>query len=292
MPNINELIENLPSELLPYKDNILASVKPVIDITLSPADDLPLWASKVGGKPYLPLDVEYPHDKNSNPLLLLAQFNCEELPQNNQLPNTGILSFFISADYNFYGEIYNTPTLRNGFRVIYFEKIIKDESQLITDFDDIYTKAENAQDLMFPLFGELDSNDKLYNLQFKPTFTFTYQEIGYNNFDFNQVALSGKDFWQDVIDGNDALFRELVDEKKLFSPQGHHLLGYPFFIHEDNRPFDERTKDYVLLFQLDSEVIGNFEILWGDSGISNFFIHPDDLAKKDFSKVAFYWESC
>lgn len=290
MKNIEEKLANLPPELLPYKDNILATVKPVIDIKLSPADDLPLWASKVGGKPYLPLDVEYPCDENGKPLLLLAQFNCEELPTNNQLPITGILSFFITCNYDFYGEIYNTPTLQNGFRVIYFEKIIKDETQLITDFDEIYTQAEDFENLMFPLFGELDSNDKLYNVQFKPTFTFTHQEIGYENFDFENKLFNGQDFSDDILKGNKELFHKIL--KNFFNASGHHLLGYPFFVQEDNRPFDKHTKDYILLFQLDSEFIGDFEILWGDAGVGNFFIHPDDLAKKDFSKVAFYWESC
>lgn len=283
-------LDDLPAELLPFKDNILATVKPVIEITLSPAQDLPLWASKVGGKPYLPLEVEYPHDDKGNPLLLLAQFNLAELPKTDLLPNEGILAFFLSNDEDFYGEVYNKPLKQSGFRVVYFDNVIEDNAQLQQDFHQFYKKVTPLE--MFPIFGELENPSDIDKLQFKPIFSLNKQEIGYNNFDFNQVALSGKDFWQDVINGNDALFRELVDEKKLFSPQGHHLLGYPFFIHEDNRPFDEFTKDYILLFQLDSEVIGNFEILWGDTGVGNFFIHPDDLKNKDFSKVAFYWECC
>ncbi|MDN5490601.1 MAG: DUF1963 domain-containing protein, partial [Acinetobacter sp.] len=32
------------------------------------------------------------------------------------------------------------------------------------------------------------------------------------------------------------------------------------------------------------------EIMWGDSGVGNFFIHPDDLEKRDFSKVVYNWD--
>lgn len=65
--------DDLPNVLLPYKDKILATVKPVINITLSPTKDLLLWASKVGGKPYLPKNFKYPTDNQGNPLSLLAQ---------------------------------------------------------------------------------------------------------------------------------------------------------------------------------------------------------------------------
>jgi uncharacterized protein YwqG len=30
--------------------------------------------------------------------------------------------------------------------------------------------------------------------------------------------------------------------------------------------------------------------MWGDMGVGNFFIHPDDLAKKDFSKIFYTWD--
>jgi uncharacterized protein YwqG len=42
----------------------------------------------------------------------------------------------------------------------------------------------------------------------------------------------------------------------------------------------------VLLLQLDSDE----EMMWGDSGIANFFIDPDDLRRGDFSRVAYHWD--
>lgn len=47
-------------------------------------------------------------------------------------------------------------------------------------------------------------------------------------------------------------------------------------------------EDYVLLLQIDTDD----EIMWGDSGVGNFVIHPDDLAKRDFSKVYYTWDCC
>ncbi|MBQ9182646.1 MAG: DUF1963 domain-containing protein, partial [Neisseriaceae bacterium] len=39
----------------------------------------------------------------------------------------------------------------------------------------------------------------------------------------------------------------------------------------------------VLLLQIESDE----GIMWGDCGVGNFFIRPDDLRKRDFSKVLF-----
>ncbi len=41
------------------------------------------------------------------------------------------------------------------------------------------------------------------------------------------------------------------------------------------------------MFQMDSDVDAN--IYWGDIG--NFFIRPEDLKSRDFSKVAYDWSS-
>ncbi len=44
-------------------------------------------------------------------------------------------------------------------------------------------------------------------------------------------------------------------------------------------------KDYILLLQ----IVTDDNIMRGDCGVANFFIHPQDLAKKDFSKVMYNW---
>ena len=33
-------------------------------------------------------------------------------------------------------------------------------------------------------------------------------------------------------------------------------------------------------------------ILWGDVGVANFFILPQNLEKKDFSNVLYTWDCC
>ena len=54
----------------------------------------------------------------------------------------------------------------------------------------------------------------------------------------------------------------------------------------------EDKEPYVLLLQLDSEDNNEIEILWGDSGICNFFINQSALSQLDFSDVFYNWDCC
>lgn len=178
MSNIQELINQLPPELLPYKDKILATIKPVINIDLSKSDKLTIYSSKFGGKPYLPKEMDYPTKSDSTPLVLLAQINLADVAVNDQLPKQGMLSFFIAGD-DLYGLDFDNRLNQDGFRVLYFENIITDESQVWQDFSEIDKKIHTSED---------------------------------------------------------------------------------------------------------------YEIMWGDSDVGNFFIHPDDLKNKDFNKVLYNYD--
>ena len=94
-------------------------------------------------------------------------------------------------------------------------------------------------------------------------------------------------------------FRELNEEiadalrkgsrVELTEVEGHRVGGYPSFTQLDPREYDQNFQEHtVLLFQLDSN--DEDGIMWGDSGVCNFFIRPDDLAKRDFSGVLYNWD--
>ena len=53
-------------------------------------------------------------------------------------------------------------------------------------------------------------------------------------------------------------------------------------------------ENYELLFQLASYWGENeeIELMWGDAGVGNFFIHPEDLRRRDFSRVAYTMDCC
>lgn len=175
----------LPDVLLPYKDKILATVKSVINITLKPANDLPLWASKVGGKPYLPKDFNYPTDDKGNPLSLLAQFNMADLPDNDKLPKTGILSFFISGFDDQFGRDVDDSFNQNGFRVLYFDKLITNADELWQDFSEVDAKILNYKEHWLPFYG---------HREFMVNFKLNHREINHKHFDFENILFDGKSF--------------------------------------------------------------------------------------------------
>ena len=83
-------------------------------------------------------------------------------------------------------------------------------------------------------------------------------------------------------------YAELADKGGL--PQ-HRIGGYPYFTQED--PREENSKYDFLLFQLDSDYTDNTDkVMWGDSGIGNFFINSERLKKLDFSDVLYNWDCC
>ena len=65
-----------------------------VPITVRAADaPLPVTASKFGGVPYLPAGVDAPLGSDGQPLGMIAQINCAELPENTLYPSPGCFSF-------------------------------------------------------------------------------------------------------------------------------------------------------------------------------------------------------
>ena len=85
-----------------------------------------------------------------------------------------------------------------------------------------------------------------------------------------------------MVKKEEAIYEEVSET---FNSWGNKIGGYADFTQEDIRYDGE--EDWILLLQIASQ---EEHIMWGDYGICNFFIHPDDLAKRDFSKVMYSWD--
>ena len=72
------------------------------------------------------------------------------------------------------------------------------------------------------------------------------------------------------------------------------MLGYPFFTQYDPRENNEALRRFdTVLLQIDSEYSKehpDYEIMWGDAGVANFFINGDALRKGDFSEIMYSWD--
>ena len=85
--------------------------------------------------------------------------------------------------------------------------------------------------------------------------------------------------------GQDDVENELfeINETREFA---HRIGGYPSFTQYDFRKRGENDDLDVVLLGLSSDDA----IMWGDVGEAAFYIRHSDLERRDFSRVAFYWD--
>lgn len=246
-----------------------------------------LCDSKFGGVPYWDKKLQYPTDSDENKMILLAQINLSEL-ESSELPQTGMLQFFI-ANNNMYGCDFDEPDKQKGFRVIYHETIDKN----ITKEDVLELGIPSDEDIEennyeSPVDGEFAVDIK------KTEISISTEDYRFNKV-FFEIAKELNFSVEDEYDMYDILDEDLYEELSQKN-SGHWLFGYPYFTQGDPREFGKKLQYYdTLLFQMDSERIkgaSDYEILWGDVGVANFFINKEDLKKKDFSKVMYTWDCC
>ena len=271
MPTVDEIYEAVKN----------ATCKKAYQIETEKSDNLTIFDSKFGGLPYWDLSQEFPKDNQGLQLNLLAQINFDkENLDNDALPKKGLLQFFISTNDDMYGMLYKEPDKQMNFRVVYHEnvnyEVTEDEirNNGIKTFKDVLPKY-NAPftDAYKITFKEIDSVINIGNRNFGPVVSEILKEK------FNVIVEPMKvESYLDEIDR---------DFYRKFSSCGHKLLGYPFFTQSDPR-YRQYEKYDTLLLQIDSDG----DIMWGDSGIANFFINKDDLKNKDFSNILYNWDCC
>lgn len=259
--------------LAPHRAAFEASRRAMLEIELEamPTDD-PL-ASKVGGRPYLPPGESAPLAGDGRPLFLLAQINFADAPPLAGYPDQGLLQFFIAAD-DHYGADFDGPVdmdrlaRQDGFRVMYRS------APLAPAAPSASPRAVSTDSLPF-------DPARPRRMRFAPG----SETISTGDVRFPIVAGGDPYALADAYARQHRLDPDTVTDalQERLGASGHKLGGYPFFTQADPR----RPEDpHVLLLQLDTDEA----MMWGDSGVANFFIPSDDLARRDFSRVAYHWD--
>ena len=110
---------------------------------------------------------------------------------------------------------------------------------------------------------------------------------------FNSIVVRIlKDKFNVIVEENKVNdYLEQIDEKyyERFETWGHKLLGYPAFTQSDPRYYNKEYSKYnTLLLQIDTDE----NIMWGDSGVANFFIDKEDLENNNFNNILYNWDCC
>ncbi|MDE6775581.1 MAG: DUF1963 domain-containing protein [Ruminococcus sp.] len=238
-----------------YKDG---ETKPCIRLELTNRNPT-IFESKAGGMGYIPHDGDFPVDKNGSQLRLLAQIECEKIHLDD-FPEKGLLQFWVLND-DVSGMDWDNQTNQDGFRVIYYPEVDKTVTE--EEIQSKFIKNEYDDENMMPVYGE-------FGLEFSESISRYY------------------DFADEKYDDLD----ETPDDAC-----GSIIGGIPYFTQTDPREYKDGLEKYdYLLFQLDLCVIQNEDgthydaVLWGDSGVGNFFINTEKLKNLDFSDVLYNWD--
>lgn len=261
MKMVNQIIEDLMQETTEISIRLKTLKKKVAR-----------YNSKLGGTPYLPLGFEYPRikhrDETDMPMKLLAQLNFSELPFLPGLPRKGILQFFIDPlDDHLYGL-----DSQRGYHVVYHPEV--------------NTDPECQQ--RPPAFRQRVEDDFVVSNERALTGVLEKCPISMTDYRFEKELsrICGR-YFPSIKNPLEALQkRDWNKIYKSFYKEGHRIGGYPLFAKEDprGRPFEQLN---FLLLQVDSDD----QVLWGNSGVANFFISSDDLEKANFNNILYNWDS-
>ncbi|CAM4426848.1 YwqG family protein [Paenibacillus tarimensis] len=269
-----------------YKERLSPYIFTSAKLHLQPEqeDNAPVGVTKVGGRPDLPEDFEWPRWKKYN-LSFIAQVNLSEMPkaQASPLPCGGLLSFFyaVEALYEYDAEFYGDP---RTCRVIY------------TGPQDLMNLKRRELPSQLAQEGILKPNRVTFTADVcVPAPESAYLEsmgLGWNG---NQEEF--EKYW--------SVFLQQFMDRMQPGRYVNRLLGHPEQIqgdmqvwcemmtegtyHEElNREESKRMADsalrWRLLLQIDSEE-EKTGIMWGDVGRIYFWIREDDLAACRFDRA-------
>ena len=239
--------------------------------------------SKIGGKPYLPKDFIWPYYQEL-PLSFLAQINLEEVnsfDKDKLLPSTGMLYFFYELETEEWGyELKN----KGCSKVLYFED------------------TSNFELIDFPK----DMKDYCQVPEFKVTFKANISYPSYEDFDIihnggKEVADNYEDFQDAYFDiynkhmesfdsytkllGHPEVIQNPMEEECEAVTRGFDMGGMESYPKQYQKEIRSASKDWILLFQMDTVETSNYELMFGDSGHIYFWIKKEDLANKNFENI-------
>ena len=261
------------------KDHVKQAVRITATASKTP---LPKTASKFGGIPYVPMGASAPTNSSGQPLGMIAQINCAELPPNDIYPKTGMVQFWIDPKDEAWGFDAAKPASQENWRVIYYKNVGRPDPNTTlpaVEPKDNWpvepTQAEFA--LSFEVIEQgITGAANYYYEDFARVWNKMYPESQLESYQEAQGA---------------ALTIEENDE---FSKIG----GYPYFVQSDPRFFNEALQGHTVnLLTIVSEVDwaephdGSPKLMWCGGGAANWLIPPDQLAAGDFSNVIFEWSS-
>ena len=249
----------------------------VADASVSASKEIKITDSKIEGIPYIPIGKKIPTNSKGQQFMFLAQINCEDLKGLEDFPQEGILQFWVLGSDHF-GKDFDNPTNRDGFEVIYYEKIEDYYSE--DEFVEMYNPYKFDLKYMETLIASEPCKMKFSLEKQKESFNYELLDNLFKEvLEEESLGFNEKDKLYEEVEKlyDDEFYEEIVGTK---------CNGFPYFTQWEPRD-DKQMKEYdTSLFQIDS----GKEVMIGDSGVMHFFINREKLKNKDFSDVFYHWD--
>ena len=238
--------------------------------------------SKIGGKPYLPKDFVWSYYEEL-PLSFLAQINLEEVnsfDKDKLLPSTGMLYFFYELETEEWGyELKN----KGCSKVLYFEDTSNFE---LIDFPkDMkgYCQVPEFK-VTFKANISLPSYENFY-LFLKEHDTFKEQDISFSDFIplYDELFIPDNNYTK--LLGYPEVIQNPMEEECEAVIRGFDMGGVESYPKKYQKEIRSASKDWILLFQMDTVETSDYELMFGDSGHIYFWIKKEDLANKNFENI-------
>lgn len=265
------------------KEKLIKMIRPTIGIkTKSTSEEnIKVGKSKIGGKPDLPKDFEWPRG-NGKPMLFCAQYNLSELTKfdkENSLPKKGFFYVFLSVDQEW--QEFNGINQPFKFLFSESENIIRTEfpndleeskrfKTATIEYFQFYTIPDNENYKLFEL--EKKYNNDLYFIFYQPTEEYILEDLYQDSNQMHQILGYDRSLQSSVV--YEFASKELGlygAESSEYKKKWNEIL--------------ELSKTYELLLQLDCDDSNSDLSKFGGSGTYYFGLSKADLEKKKFDDI-------
>jgi len=265
------------------KKQLIKMIRPTVGIRTKSSGDknLKVGASKIGGKPDLPKNFEWPKE-DGKPMLFCAQYNLAELTKfdkENKLPKKGFFYVFLSLDQDW--KEFNGVNQPYKFIFSETENIIRSEfpndfeenqtfKTALIEYFEFYTLPDDENYKLFEL--EKKYNNDLYFLFYQPTEEYIAEELYQDSDNLHQILGYDRSIQSSVV------YEFASKELGLYlAESSEHKKRWNGIL--------ELSKTFELLLQLDCDDSNTDLSKYGGSGTYYFGLSRTDLENKNFNDI-------
>lgn len=286
MKDKNKLIAAIEKNTAePYKKAVVNEIKSSIRLKTNAKPCIEIGKTKLGGCPDLTKKISWAKSQyDNNYLSFLGQINLKEVEKFDEeklLPEKGMLYFFFNLDSGDDGKVIFTEEDTG------LEKAVPPEEfkvQKKSFFQRLFTGKSKRRILK-------ESQVEIYK---------EYNIPSWDSLRLERMHKITQTTIKPINAFEEGIFEDLYEEGETESTSNHHLIGNYSgiqneyhelnFIDFDFKDFEQlklsdldKALKWRLLFQFDSDK--NLEISYGDWGRVYFFIHEEDLIRRNFNNV-------